>query len=151
MGSEKMKELFAVLVAYRHNMQMLHWMVVGKGFDRAHLVCDDYTDKLSDLIDSIAEKLLMLNENPPCLLCCIKLIESLPKKFLIIDCDEVHKARDCYAAIGHMFGDLIELYNEVLDDESLPRGMRSALEADLEWFELENNYKNKKRLTEKDD
>ena len=41
---------------------------------------------------------------------------------------------------------IIKEYNVVLDNNDLPKGMRSSMESDLEWLEVESAYKTKQRL-----
>ena len=145
------KTLFAVLVLYRHNMQVLHWNATGKQFDRVHKICDEYTEKLGECIDSIAEKLIMCGERPLSYEEVLTQVKEDEKEFVMLTTDVQYCFACAFSAINDMFETLIKLYNEVLTTVELPTGMKSSLESELEWFELEKCYKNEKRLAEPED
>lgn len=154
--TEKLRNLFSVLVVYRHNMQMLHWRVVGPAFDAVHELCDNYTDRFNKMIDSVGEKLLIMGDTPCTLFECLEIVKNLPREFICVEprdyCDI-----ECFENIHAMLDSLIKEYNLAIDDcrcsscTHLPKGARASLESDLEWLELECYYKNTKRLVGKKD
>ena len=143
---DDMKRLFAALVLYRHNLQVLHWKSAGTGFDRVHSLCNEYYDKFGDFIDSIAEKIVILGGNPLGLEECLANIKSQETQFLCSDPALSYKKEDAFNEIAFMLDSIIKEYNVVLDNNDLPKGMRSSMESDLEWLEVESAYKTKQRL-----
>lgn len=144
---EEFKGLFAVLVYYKHNLQMIHWKATGEGFDRVHSLAEEYYNKFNDFVDSIAEKLLILGENPLSLEECTSYIHDQEYEYVGLAPDAEYGRHEAYVGINHMLKDVINAYNSVLDNLELPKGMKSSLESDLEWLELECDYKTKKRLS----
>lgn len=143
----RLRYLFAILVYYRHNLQMIHWKADGDGFDRVHTLAEEYYDKISDFVDSIAEKIIILGGVPMSLEECIETVNNSDREYITISPEADYGRHEAFKGIQIILSDIIKEYNEVLDNDDLPKGMTSSLESDLEWLELECDYKNKKRLS----
>ena len=132
---------------YRHNMQILHWKATGVHFNEIHSLCDEYTFQLGRYIDSVAEKLIMLEQNPLSICDCVGILsQDNHHHYLQLDPNETYCNIEAYRAIEVMFTDIMSAYNAVLFKVTMDPGMKSSMESELEWFELECRYKNKQRL-----
>lgn len=141
---EKLKLLFAVLLAYRHNLHMLHWKVVGKSFDKAHTILDDYVSQFNIFIDEIAEMILSMGHNPLTLQESISLLDNLDTHILMVESHEDYECKEVFKAVDIMFTDLYTMYDSISRDMGGDCG--SKLDEHKYWLRIEGMYKNKKRL-----
>ena len=144
---EKMQLLFAVLLAYRHNLHMLHWKVVGKSFDKVHIILDDYVSQFNTFIDEIAEILLSMGNNPLTLQEAISLLDGLDRHILMVESHEDYECKEVFKAVDIMFTDLYTMYTEISKECEYSECV-STFDEHKYWLRIEGKYKNKKRLTD---
>ena len=142
---EKMKLLFAVVLAYRHNLHMLHWKVVGCDFDTIHKLLDDYVDKFNTFVDEIAEMLLSIGHNPLTLQEAITLLSDLNTHILVIESQEDYESDKVFKALDIMFNDLYTMYTDISNECEYSECV-SKFDEHKYWLRVEGKYKNKKRL-----
>jgi len=147
MEATKLQYLFSTLVAYRHNIHMLHWKVCGEGFDCVHTLMDSYLDKFNDMVDDVAEMILSFNTNPFTLEECMDCLKKSNKQVLVIESDADFTKENVFNAIKIMFDDLCEIYTDIHKEyEGTPCPSFSKLDEHRYWLLIENNYKNERRL-----
>ena len=143
--TDKLKFLFALLVAYRHNIHMLHWKVVGEHFDCVHKLMDKYVDKFNGFIDDIGEMLLSLEQDPLTLQECMELLSNHESDFLVIESTRDYEGEDVFKAIQIMFNDLYVMYTSITSECELGDCV-SKLDEHKYWLRVECYYKNMKRM-----
>ncbi|NCB08754.1 MAG: DNA starvation/stationary phase protection protein, partial [Bacteroidia bacterium] len=62
--AEKLNQLLADYQIYYQNLRGLHWNVKGKMFFMLHGKYEEYYDEASEVIDEIAERILMVGGQP---------------------------------------------------------------------------------------
>lgn len=141
----KLKVLFAALVAYRHNIHMLHWKVVGPDFDCVHKLLDQYVGQFNTFIDEIAEMILSMGNNPLTIQECMELLDQCDSHVLIIESTEDYDTEKVYKALEIMFNDLYTLYNDISNDCDCSE-CNSKFDEHKYWLRVESKYKNVKRM-----
>ena len=61
---KKLNHLLADLVVEYHKMQNFHWYVQGNDFFTVHAKLEEYYDEILEMIDEVAEKILMRGGRP---------------------------------------------------------------------------------------
>ena len=61
---EKLNHFLADLVVEYHKLQNFHWYVKGLDFFTVHAKLEEYYDYISDAVDEVAEKILMIQGKP---------------------------------------------------------------------------------------
>jgi len=61
---EKLNKLLADYQIYYQNLRGLHWNIKGSMFFMLHAKFEEYYDEASDVIDEIAERILMIGGRP---------------------------------------------------------------------------------------
>ena len=143
-----LEKIFNALVLYHYNMRALHWKIKGLAFDDKHDLAKGYYEKFDDLIDEVAEILLMLDGSPKDLNTIIKSIEQDTTEYLLVSCekDAYYTEEQMLVSIQKMLEHLLALYTNADKDESIPSDVRSKLEEHMYYFRLECDYKGKNRL-----
>ena len=100
---ERLKQLFSALVIYRHNMNILHWKSKGCHFDGLHKLFSDYGDKFNNLIDEVAEIMLIEGENPLCFKHCFETASEDTRDHLILTGGENYDSENSAIAVEKMF------------------------------------------------
>ena len=142
-----LENIFAGLILYRHNIQLMHWNTIGCDFDPAHEKLGDYVDTLNDYIDEVAEIMKMLDCRPMCLehvLECVKNTKSAD--FLYLDGDTDFTSQAIWENVSTMFKGMVELYENTISLESFPGDIVSKLQEHQHWFRVEGIYKGNARL-----
>ncbi|MGV8963804.1 MAG: Dps family protein [Candidatus Saccharimonadaceae bacterium] len=62
--SDELQNLLADLQVYYTNLRGFHWNIKGRGFYQLHEAFEKMYDGVSDQVDEIAERILMLGETP---------------------------------------------------------------------------------------
>ena len=60
----RLNELLATYQVYYQNLRGLHWNIQGQSFFELHGKYEEYYIRTQDVIDEIAERLLMLGDQP---------------------------------------------------------------------------------------
>lgn len=141
------KKLLAVLINYHHNFRILHWKVSGCHFDRYHEITASYYDSLQEHIDKIAEIGITYGENPLGLIDSIELLKKDKGNYKIIEPGEDYSDIDIIDNIDIMFTDIMDIIKELLETNKVDKnpGVRSELENMYSFYDIECNYKNKRR------
>ncbi len=61
---KKLNNYLADLVVFYHKLQNFHWYVKGSSFFTVHAKLEELYDEISENIDEVGEKILMLNAKP---------------------------------------------------------------------------------------
>lgn len=61
---KELNELLADLVVEYHKLQNLHWYVEGKDFFHAHAKLEEFYNYINEMIDEVAEHILMMDGKP---------------------------------------------------------------------------------------
>lgn len=143
-------KLLAVLIWHRHNLQMVHWNVVGKHFRDVHLACDGYIDTTTDNIDKVAEfiKSMNLDEPIPTLVDVTKMIESDDTQHAMVQFQKM-ESKESWKILLAIFEELIEEFDRVYD--TLPKDLQSEVDSMVYYYRIEGLYKIKATLSEVDD
>ena len=143
---ERLKQLFSALVIYRHNMNILHWKSKGCHFDGLHKLFSDYGDKFNNLIDEVAEIMLIEGENPLCFKHCFETASEDTRDHLILTGGENYDSENSAIAVEKMFETLIDMYTEIAENNDLSPELQSKFDEHLYWLKLECRYKNVQRM-----
>ena len=144
--NERLKSLFAALVIYRHNINILHWKVKGCHFDCLHELFDNYGDKFNSFIDEVAEILLITGCNPLSIQACIENASNDKNNHIVLSPDDDYDCDDAPKQIGIMFSTLLNMYAEISNNKDLTSDLQSKLDEHMHWLRLEYNYKNSRRV-----
>ena len=140
----------AQLMHYNMNIKNLHWLVHGDEFDSIHNgITNDYSDKLCEDIDYIAEVLLRNSEQPLNLIEAAQLITSANRKFVTVNTDHLYSKSEVYGILQKMLQDIqlsIEYLIRSLEGEVKQVGIKSTLESMYEWYDLQTRFLNKRRI-----
>lgn len=145
----KLKELDAVLRVYECNFRNLHWNSVGIDFNDSHKsITTEYYEMLSTSIDSIAEMICILGENPYNYAEALDMVEGTDKKYLIVDSSKKYDRQSIIELSSIMLNDICSLLSECIEEIAKPidAGIRSELETMLYNYTLQARYINARRI-----
>lgn len=141
--------LCALLLVYRANFQMLHWLAKGKSFDRMHKIANDYYDKCLDAADTVAELGMRLDQRPPGYLEAVKIIENQEDKILVLESGKDFEYGDFVKYACAMLNDIVSSIELLLDDAAVRSKSNVGIKAELEnlhnQFDHEARYLNNRR------
>lgn len=146
----KLSHLLAVMIWHKHNFQMVHWNVIGKGFKNVHEASNGYIDEIDGHIDQVAEFIRMLDLEEP--------IPTLPEIDAIIREDSVEhilvntKHIECDEAWNIMielFDDLIKSCEAVY--EGVPTDIQSEIDQIMYFYRKEGMFKCKATVLHSED
>lgn len=136
----KLYDLLAILIWHKHNIQMIHWNVVGKGFKNVHEATDGYVEELENHIDSVAEFIRMLDLDSP--------LPSFPELYKTVQEDPVQHvlitskpidSKTAWNALIDIFDDLMKSCQSVY--ESVPTDIQSELDLIIYFYRKEGMFK----------
>lgn len=140
-----MQKLFALTVLYRHNIQMLHWNVIGSGFDPAHETLGEFIDTMAAHVDQLAEMMKMINQRPLQLTECIEVLKNDNTQFLIVDAEDID-VPGCWEKVNTMFSQLYDTTKSTKAGDEIPDDIKSELESMMYYYSLEGKYKGRSRV-----
>ncbi|MDD3172182.1 MAG: ferritin-like domain-containing protein [Herbinix sp.] len=141
---DNLKNLFACLVMYKHNLQILHWNSTGIDFSSAHEETDEYIDKFEKMIDEVGEIIKSLGGNPIGLKDCIEILEKdTTEIYFGADASHDYNYEEVLESIDKMFEDLIKLYTKCHEDSSIDIFNKSKLHKHGYYCMVEGSYKTK--------
>lgn len=148
---ESLKRLLARLMVYETNMRVLHWQVVGKGFDRTHSgITDPMTDQIHSDVDVVAEKLIMLGGTPLDYLSVIRTIKDGCSDVKFASADTSYSSEEVYKAIDGICSSICHSIEECLADSLIQQpnnvSIKARLEGMHEYYDLQMRFLNKRRL-----
>ena len=140
-----LRTFLSVLLVYRSNFQVLHWMSKGKNFFTLHTKADEYSNEILKDVDVIAEMLLRFEDKIVNYEEAFKIIESdSDHEFLLIESDKLFDTEDFCKYSTKMFRDILTCIEELLDSESIQNpknvGIKSTLEGMHDKYDLYNRY-----------
>lgn len=142
--------LLSLLLVYRSNFHLIHWLAKGKHFDRVHALANEYYDMLLEDADAIAEMCMRLKIRPVNYLEASKELENCKdQKFLLVASDEDYDLEDLISKTDIMLNDILSCIEVILESAELKErcnvGIKSDLEAMHSKYDLEARYKNVRR------
>lgn len=140
-----LKTFLSVLLVYRSNFQVLHWMVKGKNFFTLHAKADEYAGEVLKDIDTVAEFLLRFDDSVVNYEEALKIIESNNEhEFLLIESNKLFGTDDFCKYSMKMFSDILVCIEELLDSEEIQNpknvGIKATLEGMHDKYDLYNRY-----------
>lgn len=139
------RKIEAVLILYRHNFQLLHWLVKDEQFEAFHSLTNIYYEKMSEFLDSITEIGLTYDNRPIDLQEAYELLKEDDGDFKSLLADTDYSREDIIENIDIMFNDLMSLFKELINDLEENPGAKSTIENMYSYLDIECNYKNKRR------
>ena len=147
-----LKTFLSVLLVYRHNFQVLHWMACGESFLTIHEQAKTYYDMLSDDIDVVAEMILRTSDEIVNYKEALDLIDEFEHDFLLMTGKDLCDMSAFVTYSTKMFNDLKNCVEMVLDTDAIESdhsvGIKSVLEGMHDKYDLQARYIIK-RLTPK--
>ena len=140
-------KLLAILINYHHNFRVLHWKVTGCHFEEYHELCANYYEAIQNHIDTVAEIGLTYDEEPLGLVEAFELLAKDKDDYKIIDPKDDYDEQDIIENIEIMFTDIMKAIDKLLKEPKVEKnpGARSELENLYSFYDIECNYKNKRR------
>ena len=137
-----LKTFLSVLLLYRHNFQVLHWMADGESFLTIHAQAEKYYKRLSDDIDKIAEMILRESNEIISYKEVFDIIEESDQDFLLMTGKDLCDMVSFTTYSEKMFDDLKECIGEILKHPkgSEDVGIYSELENMFNEYDLQARY-----------
>lgn len=140
-----LKTFLSVLLVYRSNFHVLHWMAAGEGFFTIHAKAEEYCDLILKDIDVIAEMHLRLEDNIVNYAEALHLIEeNEDHEFLLIDSSKLYDINEFKKYATKMFDDLLTCIEELLESDTVkdPKnvGIKATLEGMHDRYDLQCRY-----------
>jgi len=138
-----LQHLYSELILVHHNLRMLHWNVYGEGFDKAHEKFDDYTKKINEFIDEIAEIMKIESIEPLDLLSALKLLDDDEHTDIVyIKTGASFTSSAAFIILGDMFMSLLNTYRSI---SNMTSDIQGKLDEHMYYLRLELRYKNNMR------
>lgn len=140
-------KLLAILINYNHNFKILHWKVTGCHFEEYHEICANYYETIQKHMDAIAEIGLTYDEEPIGLVEAFEILSKDTDDYKIVDPKDDYDEQDIIENIEIMFTDIMDAIKSLLEVSKVEKnpGARSELENMYAFYDIECNYKNKRR------
>lgn len=145
-NSADLRFLLAVLLVYRSNFHLLHWLVKGANFNTLHEQCKEYYEMLLDDADEVAEMLMRTGAKPVNYKEASDLLENCKEKdFKMLSSSTEYNSDECNVVSRDMLLDIKSIIELVLEDPIVQSkscvGIKSQLEAMHNKYDLEARYK----------
>lgn len=112
---KQMNFLLADLVVEYHKLQSFHWYVKGPDFFQAHAKLEEYYDEIRDMVDDVAETMLMEGMEP---------VASM-REFL--ELSQIEEAPGAFRSSDEIFGAVLADFRLLLESsKSLKRVAEQA-------------------------
>lgn len=140
-----LKTFLSVLLVYKSNFQVLHWMASGKNFFLLHEKASQYHDKLSEDVDKVAEMILRYNDSIVNYEEALEIIKEYEDhEFFLAPSNEKYDAEKFKTVSEKMFNDILKCIEELLDCDHAKEpkniGIKSTLEGMYDKYDLEVHY-----------
>lgn len=143
-----METLLAALILAQHNTHVLHWRLTGVDFDPTHSLMDDYYDAIGGFVDEVAEMGMQVDIAPVGLHEVFDVLSKSDKfTFESLTGKESFTSTECFGKIQTIYGTLIALYDDVINNGNLPGDIVNKLQEHQQWFRKQTMYKNRRRLS----
>lgn len=134
-----LKTFLSVLIVYRSNFQVLHWLAAGKSFEVIHKKTEEYYNEISDDVDVIAEMVLRNSDEIVNYKEALEIIEEDDNNFILVDSKRSCEMEDFIELSTKMLKDILSCIESVLEDVD-NIGIKSSLESLYEKYDLQANY-----------
>ena len=134
-----LKTFLSVLLIYRSNFHVLHWMVKGSKFFMLHDKATEYAEELLKDADIVAELILRTEDSIVNYSEALKLIEESDYKFLVLESDRLFETEEFVKISDKMFADILYCISEILDSSD-DISVKSSLETMYNKYDLQCNY-----------
>ncbi|MDD4226549.1 MAG: Dps family protein [Mariniphaga sp.] len=122
--AEKLNQLLSDYQIYYQNLRALHWNVKGKQFYMLHEKYEEFYDEAADVIDELAERILMIGEKP------LHTFTDFLKTAQLKEADYISDGKKGVELVLENSRYLLKSFNEVLELAEGDEGT-SALMSDL--------------------
>lgn len=141
----KLRTFLSVLLVYRSNFHVLHWMAEGEAFFTIHEKAAEYYDDILKDVDVVAEMILRGNGEIVNYKEALDVVEEFEDhEFLLIDSKELYDIEKFSGNAIKMFNDLLYCIEELLASDAIqaPRnvGIKATLEGLHDKYDLQANY-----------
>ena len=135
-------KIFNMLVLYDYNIRVLHWKIVGKGFETNHNLMDSYHSQLNTMIDDIGECILMLKGNIPAFTEIPTYLRNDDStSYVLLNGTDKYDSEKVLENTRKMFNGLLDAYQKATDNSEIPGDIVSKLQEHQYWLRKESNYK----------
>lgn len=141
----ELKTLLSVLLVYRSNFHVLHWMSNGKEFFTMHAKAEEYCDQILKDVDTVAEMVLRTEDSIVNYKEALEIIEHEEHhEFLLIESDKLFDIDDFRKHSIRMFKDILSCIEDVLSTDVIKNpknvGIKSSLEGMHDKYDLQCRY-----------
>ena len=140
-----LKTFLSVLLVYRSNFHVLHWMAKGKNFFVIHSKSDEYCTEILGDIDKVAEMVLRVEDSIVNYKDALDIIDEYEDhEFLLLPGDEFYDGERFKKASITMFKDILKCIEDLLESDNItdPKnvGIKATLEGMHDKYDLQARY-----------
>ena len=140
-----LKTFLSVLLVYRSNFHVLHWMAKGKNFFKIHDKASEYYDKILNDVDVVAEMILRRSDSIVNYEEALEIIKNNEDhEFLMVSGNRTYESDDFKEYATKMFNDILTCIEELLETDYIKDlknvGIKATLEGMHDKYDLEANY-----------
>jgi DNA-binding ferritin-like protein len=141
-----MQRLLAVLILYHFNIKILHWKLTGVDFDPVHGLFDDYFSEVGVFVDDVGEMCLQMEIDPLNITEAIDYLNQDGGDYEALSGADYFTSQQAFEKLDSMFNGLIEIYEGLYADPSIPADIVNKLQEEAQWIRKQVRYKNRQRL-----
>lgn len=137
-----LKTFLSVLLVYRSNFHVMHWMVKGENFFTLHSKAEEYYNEILKDADIVAEMILRKSNKIVNYKEALDIISADENhEFLLVDGEITYDTDKFKKYSTKMFKDILVCIEELLkEDNNINIGMKSSLEAMYDKYDIICNY-----------
>lgn len=140
-----LKTFLSVLLVYRSNFHVLHWMADGDKFFTIHSKAEEYCNMILEDVDVVAEMHLRLEDDVVNYAEALKLIEEDEHhEFLLVNSNKLYDIEEFRNQSIRMFKDILSCIEELLDSDVIKDsknvGVKASLEGMHDKYDLQCRY-----------
>ena len=144
-----LRTFLSILLVYRSNFHVIHWLAKGEQFDTIHEKAADYYDMILTTCDEVAEMAMRIGERPVNYIEALKVVEDADKDYKILSTSSNYEFEDFKENTDIMFKDILECIEELLESDIVTEkqnvGIKAQLESIYNQYDLQLRYINKRR------
>lgn len=138
------KTLLSVLLVYRSNFHVLHWMCKGEAFFTIHAKASEYADMVLGDVDVIAEMILRHEDNIVNYKDALDIVENCEEHFVMVPSDKLVDINEFSKYSQKMFSDIMRCIERLLEAEEIKQpsnvGIKATLEGMHDRYDLQCRY-----------
>lgn len=137
-----LKTFLSVLLVYRSNFHVMHWMAKGENFFTLHSKAEEYYNEILKDADVVAEMILRKSNKIVDYKEALDIISADENhEFLLVDSEITYDTDKFKKYSTKMFKDILVCIEELLEeDNNINIGMKSSLEAMYDKYDIICNY-----------